>query len=129
MRLTFALRDASAVQLVLGRKDAEFKAGIRRIVRAHAQEAHSIAFLLSAYRTGRMQRLLRVEFTPEGFAWSLGWRAIEFRQDGVYFYPPRVVLGLGQRKQDNLTPAFRHVQPRQSQALVTFTRQWARRAA
>jgi hypothetical protein len=128
VRLTFALRDSSAAQLVLGRKDRQFKAGVRKIVRAFAGEAHAIAFMLSAYRTGRMQRLLRVAFSTAGFAWRLGWRAIEFRREGQPFYAPWVVLGTSrQKKQDNLTPAFRHVRPRQTRALITFTRQWARR--
>ena len=125
MRATFALRDRSAVTLVLGRKDRQLKAGVRKLVKEYAEEAHAIAYFLSAYRTGRMQRLLKIFYTPARFGFDLGWSAAQFRAEGVFFYPPRVVLGLGQRAQDNLTPAWTYVRPRFQRAVVRFGREWA----
>ena len=66
------MKNRAAVQLALGRKDQEYKAGVRRIVRRHGQEAHGIAYFLSAYKAGRMQRLLKLTFTPGGFGFDLG---------------------------------------------------------
>ena len=123
MQLTFALRERSTGELtrnLRGRKTAQLRRGLRAIVREHAKEAHAIAFMLSAYRTGRMQRLLKVTYTESKLGFNLGWAAQDFRREGVFFYPPRVVLGLGQRANDNITPAWRFVRPRFQRAVIVF---------
>lgn len=130
MRITYGLRQRAPITLVLGRKSQQFKRDIRRVVKSVSLEALDIAVFFCPVKTGFSQRHLRVAYTPAGFGFDLGWRAIDYRRAGKVFYPPFFVEGTSrQRAQDPLRPAFRMTRPRLERQCARVLVAWAKKAA
>jgi hypothetical protein len=136
MRLTFAMKNRAAVELALGRRSEAVKRRLRSVVQARGFDCFTLAAGLCAFRTGYMLSQMKLDFTPKGFGWTVGWRARDFigtiDQQGRprSFYPPFVVLGTSrQRPQDNLTPAFAAVAPALSRDVRTAVRDAIRSGA
>lgn len=44
-------------------------------------------------RTGFMASRTRLDFSPEGLTYTVGYKAEDFEAEGLPFYPPFVILG------------------------------------
>lgn len=111
MRLDLQTRNASALVANLYQWDRRFQRDVRSLVQDIGRDARAAARTIVPYDTGFMHDHLRLEFSPSGLVWSLGWLEREFAAAGLPFYPPYQEFGtLFMPAQPTLGPAARHVE-------------------
>lgn len=78
-----------------------------------AYETQAAAFELCPVDTGFMRDHIRVETDESLQSFEIGWRADDFFEEGLAFYPMFVVLGTRfVPPRDPLTPAYERTKPR-----------------
>lgn len=115
VRLTLKVANTQGLRANLRQYGREARRRAVAAQKVNAAETFNIAAALCAFRTGFMLSKMRVEFSPSGLAWSLGWFAGDFigktnPADGtiIRVFYPRYVVGGTRRQvaQDNITPAL-----------------------
>lgn len=90
MKLTFAVKNRSAVVANLRAADARLQAAVRREVKTSGEFTKELTQFLSPVRTGFMRDHVRTEYSADGLVYETGWDAEDFPKA---LYPVFVELG------------------------------------
>lgn len=124
----FAIRDEAGLIANFRAIDPRLQAAARRSVKRAGTRLRDIVHATVAYDTGRMHRLMRVDYSPAGLTFEAGWRAEDFLAEGEPFYPPFVEVGTYiMPAQPSLVPAWLEVQGRLRDDLADDMRRAANR--
>lgn len=116
--LSLEVRNTDGVIANLRAADRRVQAAVKRVIAEDGRTLLRSAKARAPVRTGRLRRLLRLELTPAGLGYAVGWRRSEFRAERVAFYPVYVTLGTRrQRANPFLRRAFEGSRPRFRRAL------------
>lgn len=129
-KLELSLQDRSG-------KIANFHAVYRDIVEAMqeaalecARDTQALAYELCPVDTGFMRDHIEVVTSENNQTWEIGWRAEDFFEEGLPFYPMFVVLGTRYLPpRDPLTPAHERMKPRYEQRMRELVRRSLERRA
>jgi HK97 gp10 family phage protein len=85
--LELSVRNASAVIANVQQFDARAREEIRALVQQYAEATRTLVRDLAPVDRGYMHDHVRVRYSPEGFAFEVGWDAADFLGEGLAFYP------------------------------------------
>lgn len=106
-------RNISALAANFRRSGLEFQAALKTLTRESARELHALAEQLAAKDTGFMADHLHEYISPNGYAFEVGWAAVDFIDAGFAFYPFFVEFGTRyMAAQPALGPAADQIFPR-----------------
>lgn len=112
VRLDLAVRVDSTAIFLRGIDDIA-KADARAAVQRAGTKFKEVVQATVAYDTGFMHDHVRVEYTPQGYAFEGGWNQDDFDAAGLAFYPPFVELGTSRMQaRPSIEPAYREVAAR-----------------
>lgn len=73
--------------------DREAGRAIRRAMRERGELQHAATVAECPKRTGFMASKTRLDFSPEGLTYDIGYHAEDFKGAGLVFYPQYVIYG------------------------------------
>ena len=123
LRFELGARNTSALAANFRRLSETTLGNIRRQVRESAGELHALTDKLAARDTEFMANHIQEWITANGYAFEVGWDAMDFYEAGHPFYPPFVEFGTRyMMAQPALGPAADQVFPRHSERISEIIR-------
>lgn len=92
-QLTLSTKSVRAVVANFYAADRRIQAAARRVVKRNGEELDRKVYEATPVRTGYMQAMLQLRFTPKGLGYEVGWDSENFEGAGLPFYPVYVLFG------------------------------------
>lgn len=93
MSASIEVRGLSGLAANFRTMDGAAKQGIRKAMRERGEAQHAATVAECPKRTGFMASKTRLEFSPEGLTYDIGYHAEDFEGAGLAFYAQFVIYG------------------------------------
>jgi HK97 gp10 family phage protein len=112
LRLELSQKNVAGVIARIYSSDRACQNAVREATQDAGEFCRELTALYAPKDTGRMARLVRTTYDPEGFSFETGWSAVDFADEGEPFYPPFQEFGTRfMPAQPSLYPAYKETQP------------------
>lgn len=112
LHFELGVRNLQGLAANFHRADDEIQAGALALVRETAEDVVDLAYLIAPKRTHFLAEHIKYWLTKSGLGFEAGWRAEDFYEAGLDFYPFYVEFGTRfMAAQPSVGPAWDHNRP------------------